>query len=340
MPRRERRSESPRGRVASLAAHRELGHPRQVMSRGAPFVLLLLLAMPALAADADTTTAAVPGFNAIWADDAGGAWAAGDAGVVAETTDGGQTWRRLRAPTTASLRAVWRSPTGSLFVAGDHGIVLRGDRGGRNWRRLRVHHRVLDGLHYDRSRSGPRFRGLWGHGRNIYLVGGEPGAGAALCLVAGLETHVLDTSFPCQVDDPVGVWGRGQELFVQGRIYDCHSGDYSVLDHSTDGGRTWTRLSPAWSEITAPYWLTAGGASYELHASGVVTRQQDGLHAGTPTTEVRTGRRLDHRALWANDRGELYIVGERYTVLHSRDHGATFGETRVATPPLPPQRRR
>ena len=54
------------------------------------------------------------------------------------------------------------------------------------------------------------------------------------------------------------------------------------------------------------------------------------MHAGPPTTEFKTGRKVDHRAIWANDTGEIYIVGEGYVVLHSRDGGVTFGEVRVA----------
>lgn len=300
-------------------------------------MLTLLLAVPVIATDegakpaGDTAPAATPGFNAIWSDDAGGAWAVGDLGAVAETLDGGQTWHALVPPTKASLLAVWRAPDGALFVAGTQGVVLRGDRGGRTWRSLRVHRKLLAGLEYDKTGTGIEFRGVWGNDRDLYLIGGAPGGGGAICLRARGQASILDTAFPCQVDNPFGVWGHGQDLFVRGGVFDCHGGDYSALDHSTDRGRHWRRLPLTWSEWPSPYWLTVGGASFELDRDGSVTRQQDGLHADTPTTRFKTGRRLDHRAIWANDKGEIYIVGEGYVVLHSSDGGAKFGEVALAT---------
>jgi len=194
------------------------------MIRGAPLVLTLLLAVPVVSAEdgaksaADETPARTPGFNAVWSDDRGGAWAVGDLGVVAETVDGGQSWHALAAPTKASLLAVWRAPSGSLFVAGKQGVVLRGDRGGRSWRALRVHRTILTRLEY-KTQAGIEFRGIWGNDREIYLVGGEPGGGAATCLLAPREARLLATTFPCQVDNPFAVSGHGQDLFVRGGIF-------------------------------------------------------------------------------------------------------------------------
>jgi photosystem II stability/assembly factor-like uncharacterized protein len=288
---------------------------------------MLLLAAPVLAGDDDATPAA-PGFNAVWSDGAGNAWAVGDFGAVAETVDGGQTWHTVALPTKESLLAVWRAPGGSLFVAGQQGTVLRRERSGRRWTSLRVDRNILTRLEYHRASF--EFRGIAGNDREIYLVGGEPNGGGAICLHALRDATMLAATFPCQVDNPFGVWGHGRALFVRGGIFDCHGGDYSALDHSTDGGRHWKRLPPTWNEWPSPLWLTAGGATFELDPDGTVTRQQDGLHADQPTTQFKTGRQLDHRGIWADDKGEIYIVGAGYVVLHSRDSGKTFGEVRVA----------
>jgi hypothetical protein len=88
--------------------------------------------------------------------------------------------------------------------AGEKGVVLRGSREGR-WRRLRVHRKILSGLEYDRTQAGPEFRGIWGDGRTIYLVGGEPDGGGALCLRARKQATVLDRTFACKFDDPLAV---------------------------------------------------------------------------------------------------------------------------------------
>ncbi|MBL1214954.1 MAG: T9SS type A sorting domain-containing protein [Ignavibacteriae bacterium] len=60
-------------------------------------------------------------------------WAAGTAGALTKTTDGGETWNSVDGITTNSLKAVYFNNTSEGWTVGEGGLILYTSDGGSNW---------------------------------------------------------------------------------------------------------------------------------------------------------------------------------------------------------------
>src|SRR5581483_5009321 len=69
-------------------------------------------------------TAMMGTLGALWSSEPGDLWLAGDAGLVAHSTDGGMTLARVTVPSAANLRAVWGSAADDVYAVGAGGAIL------------------------------------------------------------------------------------------------------------------------------------------------------------------------------------------------------------------------
>jgi len=76
-------------------------------------------------------------FAGILALSADHAIVCGDGGVIAETKNGGKTWRNQKSGVKERLWKIRKMPGGSLLACGDKGVVLRTDDLGKNWTALK-----------------------------------------------------------------------------------------------------------------------------------------------------------------------------------------------------------
>ena len=146
-------------------------------------------------------------------------YAIGDSGGVLRTTDGGDTWTSLNAPTTADLYGIAFFDSLSGFVVGDSGVVLQTVDGGTTWLKRN-------------SGTGVLLRAITVVDRLNAVAVGDGGA--------ILRTTNAGVTWRKSVSGTSGIL-RGVTFPTQmsGTIV----GDNAIILHTTDGGTTWQQQS-------------------------------------------------------------------------------------------------
>ncbi|NMG17046.1 Ycf48/Hcf136-like domain-containing protein [Aromatoleum bremense] len=107
-------------------------------------------------------------------------------------------------------------------------------------------------------------------------------------------------------------------------------GHWGVILHTDDGGETWTSQRVETSEDRPLFAVHFSDAQHGTAVGlwSLLLRTADGgktwdkVSLPPPPNDTRADRNLMH--VFADRRGELFVVGERGTVLRSADHGLTW----------------
>ncbi|BAL27401.1 hypothetical protein AZKH_p0518 (plasmid) [Azoarcus sp. KH32C] len=140
-------------------------------------------------------------------------------------------------------------------------------------------------------------------------------------------------------DDQGGSWRQASKVPVNATLTGVSFADerngwavghWGVILHTDDGGETWTRQRVETSEDRPLFSVHFTDAQHGTAVGlwSLLLRTVDGgktwdrVSLPPPPNDTRADRNLMH--VFADRRGELFVVGERGTVLHSNDHGQTW----------------
>lgn len=239
-------------------------------------------------------------------------WVAGDAGYLASTSDGGQTWTKYPLNTTEDINEIYfRNDDNGYLVAGRKMFITRD--AGRTWVET-VIFRPGD------FRNGtPEFLSIRFADKKRGLVVGS---------VLNRKGDVVD-SLVMRTNDGGETW---QRLIVpsKGELYhldyngSSHAwivGDNGVILASTDGGDNWALQRSGTTNALFNVDFRDDNEGYAVGEKGTILRTETG---GATWEKVSNGNIVSlMRVDFADDKNG-WIVGHGGTILSSGDRGRTW----------------
>jgi photosystem II stability/assembly factor-like uncharacterized protein len=246
------------------------------------------------------TAPATSTLDAVASVDANRAWAVGEGGMVARTTDAGSTWTTGSVPTTATLRGVAFVDPNSGWAVGDAGTALRTTDGGSTWTAGSTPgSSTLNSVAFTDASTG------WAVGE----------AGAVLRTSNAGSNWVTATTPATETLNSVAFADARSGWAVGGA---------GAMIRTTDRGVTWTRASaPATATLNSVAFADAK-TGCAVGEAGTIMRTTNGgstwaLCSSTTTATLRSVAFADAKIGWA--------VGDAGTVVRTADGGATWALT-------------
>jgi photosystem II stability/assembly factor-like uncharacterized protein len=178
------------------------------------------------------------------------AWAGGQEGVVARTTNGGRRWEVLDPVGEAEVHSIACASADIAWVGSENGVVWRTTDGGQNWTETTLGGGYVTDLFFLDGRNG------WATTSQNDVYRTDDGG----------ATWIKNAD----VDD----WPRGIAFTDAANGILCGSRGY--LARTSDGGRTWQRLPSGTAfRLEAVAYRTATEA-YAVGEGGTVLRTTDG----------------------------------------------------------------
>lgn len=226
--------------------------------------------------------------------------AVGDAGLVLESADGGQSWETAPAFSDKALLDVSCGAGSSLIVAQEGGIF-----------------RLSDGA-YQAVESGTDARLLSVANNSDGLAFAVGAFGTILRSEDGGQSwESLSTDWEAILND-----------FVEPHLYDVTVseegvvtivGEFELVIRSPDGGETWETAHTGEASLFGLN-LDDNGGGFAVGQDGKIIRTEDG---GVTWTEIESPTGGILLSVWSSEGGEVLISGIR-NLLYSNDEGATW----------------
>ncbi|MCG3159938.1 MAG: Ycf48-like protein [Acidobacteria bacterium] len=245
-------------------------------------------------------------LRAIYFVDSMTGWAAGDAGVVYRTTDGGRNWKPLLSGAAANINFIYFIDWNHGWMIGEssgrmsdesegENVLLLTTNGGRSWTRKSLPN--VTSLYFTDSKTG------WAVGRNATLLKTTDGGlewskveSAEKLIGLPIESSNYNFGFR-DIHFPDAEHG-----WLIGNFYGRARSNIGGIFATSDGGLTWKRVP-----ITFQTQYTSG-------------RFTPGLLHSIRFTDANTG----------SVTGEMYDgEGRFFFVLHTRDAGKTWEQFRT-----------
>jgi photosystem II stability/assembly factor-like uncharacterized protein len=207
------------------------------------------------------------------------AWAAGESGLVARTTDGGARWEVIGPVGEGEATAVACTSADVAWVGQERGVLWVTENGGRIWGKQTIAQGDITDLYFLDNKRG------W-----AVTSGGE-------------VIRTVDAGDSWQRVSDVGPWLRGVSFSDANHGLAC--GSYGYLARTEDGGVSWDRVGPEPNlRLEAVAHRTAAEA-YVVGEGGTVLRSAD---AGSSWAAVDLNTEQYFRGVdFAGNAG--YIVG-------------------------------
>jgi photosystem II stability/assembly factor-like uncharacterized protein len=192
-----------------------------------------------------------PDMREVAAANADVAWAAGDLGVVARTTNGGGRWEIAGRVGTENFTSMACASADVAWLGAEHGFLSFTKDGGQTWTTREICDGDVNDLYFRDANHG-------------WAVTSD---GEVLRTADGAETWE-------EIANLSGQWLRGVS-FVDGRN-GVVCGSYGYLSRTTDGGETWSRAS---SGTDVRLYAVAHRTATEVYAvgeEGIALRSADG----------------------------------------------------------------
>lgn len=286
-----------------------------------------------------TQQSPVPAYEDLWSLDFVGTrvWAAGNAGVVARSDDGGVIWRNVGVvPGAVALAGIDFVSANVGWAVGAGGAVFRSDDGGVNWTaQTSGVTAALRGLSFADATHG------WAVGDAGTLLATLDGGTVWTPQTSGLTTALLGVHFVSATTGwAVGAGGRilktangGAAWLPQtsGSTYDIRSVRFLDADtgwavgyyyayRTTNGGASWAPFIRSAVQYNAVYATSANAAVIVGAAGRVETTTDGGLVWSTRTSGVT----VNLHALVFLGALDALAVGQNGTVLSSANGGSTW----------------
>lgn len=288
----------------------------------------------------------VPAYEQLNALDAVGStvWAAGNAGVVARSEDGGNTWTNAgTAPGGTALNGIDFVTATTGWVVGNGGAVFRSDDGGRNWAtQTGGTTAILRSVSFANATHG------WAVGDAGVILATTDGGTTWTPQTSGITTALFDVHFVNATTGwAVGASGRilktanGGAVWLpqtSGSTYDIRSVRFVDTDvgwavgyqyafRTTNGGTTWAAFARTAMQYDGVWPLSATSAVI-VGASGRVESTSDGGVGWTTRTSGTSNALYD---IVFRDALNAVTVGANGTVLSSANGGSTWIDRRGGT---------
>jgi photosystem II stability/assembly factor-like uncharacterized protein len=241
-------------------------------------------------------------------------WVAGDDGYLAQTDDGGRSWKKRVLNTAANINEIYfRSDNDGYLVAGRKMFVTAD--GGKNWRETLIvdPNEFTDGI--------PEFLSIrFNNKKQGFIIGTIIDKNDDLNVIGSLVLRTTDGGQN---------WSRlvvpsEVELFhldFDGRSRGWIVGDKGTILTTGDGGNSWQLQNSGTQETLYNVDFRDDREGYAVGVNGTILRTEDGgqnwLKVSSPVSH--TLFRVDF-----SDDKNGWIVGSEGTILRSYDRGASW----------------
>jgi photosystem II stability/assembly factor-like uncharacterized protein len=232
-------------------------------------------------------------------------YAAGEAGTVLKTTNGGTNWRMLRTRTNLNILSLIMVHPDSGYVAGDSGLLLKTVNGGTAWFRQNVPGASdLRGVFFQNSRSG------WVCGKNGFISKTQNG---------GLIWQTQNTASTQTLNDirflnPQIGWAVGNK----GSIY-----------KTNNGGSNWTAQTSGTTKNIRFLRILDADSALAVGDSGLVLKTTNG--GSNWTTLFTNADNIDFQSLYSIKTDTLLVCGGNVNqdpiIAFSNDRGQNWDVT-------------
>lgn len=229
--------------------------------------------------------------------------AVGDAGVVMQSDDGGDSWQR-QAPFTESALLDVSCGAGKTIIVGQEGLIYRDDGNG-----------------FQQLDSGSDQR----------LLSVASGSDGLVMAVGGFGTVLRSTDGGDSWEPLSFDWEGILNDFLEPHLYTVHiaddgtitmAGEFALVMRSTDGGDNWEVANLGEASIFGMHLLGAEG--FAVGQDGTILHTEDGGVSWTMIEDVPTGANL--LDVWTD--GDQVVVSAIRDLIASDDGGASWRPVR------------
>jgi photosystem II stability/assembly factor-like uncharacterized protein len=227
-------------------------------------------------------------------------WAAGVAGTLIRTLDGGKQWTIEPTGVQATLRAVAFADAQLGLTVGDGGTLLRSSDGGVSWSKVAAPSaQTLRAVAI--ARDG---KGAWAVGDAGTILRSTDGGAHFTQVSAGTSASLRGVRFGGDSRFGVAV------------------GDAGTVLVTNDGGASWRAADPAPGDLHGVSVRADGTRVVAVGAGGLAWRSID---RGASWQEVNTGTAQTLNAIGFSDDGAVgWAVGDKGTIAMTSDGAASF----------------
>ncbi len=160
--------------------------------------------------------------SVFFADDNSG-WIAGSGGIIARTTDSGETWNQQASGTSYTLKSIYFIDNSTGWIVGANGKILFTSDGGSSWSdQISSTHSTLNSVYFIDQNTG------WTAGEDGTILFTNNGGMNWSSLNSGTSLEIFDIKF---VNSLVGYAVGGDGFMTE------------LILKTTDGGNNWLALS-------------------------------------------------------------------------------------------------
>lgn len=241
-------------------------------------------------------------------------WVAGDEGYLAQTTDGGNTWKQRSLNTAANINEIYfRNDDDGYLVAGRK--MFETSDGGNNWKESLIANPA------EFENEIPEFLSIRFNSRKQgFIVGSVLDRNNDEIVLGSLLMRTVDGGETwTRVEVPTKV-----ELFhldFDGKSRGWIVGDRGTILATTNNGATWELQDSGTAEVLYNVDFRDESDGYAVGTGGTILRTQDGGRTWIKVPSPVTGTLF--RVGFANDK-EGWIVGANGTILKTKDKGASW----------------
>ena len=255
-------------------------------------------------------------LRGVWGTSAGDVYAVGANATILHTGNHGAAWTAQQTDGLPLLFSIGGTGPRDLHAVGTGGVAYHSEDGGATWT-------------LKKTGSYLPLHSVWAApAGKVFVAAGDDLSGSQVLSTTGsadwaVTTAIGEVATP-RPDAPepaelLAIWGVGDDLFAVGE--DEMSGGGSLVMHSADGGKSWTKRTNEVPEHLMSVWGSSAGDVYAVGHNGMIVRSTD---RAASWTRLASGTDNTLYAVWGSGPGDVYAVGDQGTILHSADQGKSW----------------